>query len=268
MVRRTFEQLKQLREALLGIDQLRNPDYRNLYVSLWEQRTGASVSRFSDARHDLASLVRSADQVPDGMRVLADVIVDELGDQYWSVVDFVDLVDGETRTYTPPPRRERTSGRVFASYSRDDDQVTYGRVSTLIRDLDATYRNAVGVNAGIFKDDVSVQLGEDWRIAIANAGRSATILLAFLSPAYLRSDWCRREATDFLDRAGPGTLLPLFFCDRAQLTDQFENDALWRRLDRLQGLSIDDLRRTDPGAGLWLQALDRIAGRIAELLNP
>jgi hypothetical protein len=267
MARRTVAELNRLRDALLEIDQLRLPRYRDFYVQQWEEQFGTYPDRFGDAKHDLASILRTADQVPGGMRGWADIVVDGQG-LSTPVVTFLELLGfGTAAPEVAPADEVRPQIRVFGSYSHDDDQVTYGRISALLKDLGAAYRNAVGSPAGIFQDNVSIKIGEDWRQAINDANRSAVILLAFVSPAYLRSEWCRREMTDFLDRTGARTVLPLLFFDRDRLVRQFADDEVWRRLDRSQMVSITALRSADPGSGEWIDLRDRIAERIAEILG-
>jgi hypothetical protein len=267
MARRTPEQVSRLREALLAIDDLRKPDYRNDYIQRWESRTGGSVPRFTDARHDLGSLLRTADQVSDGMRAWAEIVADGQGHTE-AGRRFLDLLDGGAGpASTPAPAAvEDRPSRVFVSYSHDDDQVSYLRISTFVDDLAAAYRNVSGTPAGIFRDTAGIRLGEDWRDALEHAGRTATILLAFVSPSYLRSEWCRREATDFLDRPGPGTLVPLLLFERHILQREFAEDPLWQRLERLQMVPGTLLRTAERGSAGWLQLRDRIAQRIAEIL--
>jgi hypothetical protein len=269
MARRTAAQLNRLRDALLEIHQLRLPKYRDFYVQQWEEQFGTYVDRFGDAKHDIASILRTAEQVPGGMRGWADIVVDGQG-RTDPVVAFLTMLECDD---APAPARPASAGaaihRVFGSYARDDDRVTYGRISRLLADLDAAYRNDVGVPAGIFQDNVSIKVGEDWREELGNAHRAAAILLAFVSPAYLRSEWCRRELTDFLDRPGPRTVLPLLYYDRDRLVARFGEDDVWRRLDRLQMEPVTALRSADPGSSEWIGIRDRIATRIAELLaNP
>jgi TIR domain/Effector-associated domain 2 len=276
MRRRTYEEIVNLRDALLTMDHMTVLQYRNFYVSELERRLGVSVERFNDALHDIWSTLRTCNDHDEGLASLADILKEgQPGSR--SVEQFSSLLERQEHADSPwsavvAPRESRGPGerepaRVFVSYSRDDDKATYGRISALVRDLDVMYRNATGQLARVFKDDVTIRPGENWRQAIDDGIASSVVLLAFVSPAFLRSQYCRTEVLDFLSATGPRLLLPLLYFERAKVSDQFASDPLWRRIDQIQQISIVTLRRADPGTEVWLTATEHIAARISEVLD-
>src|SRR6187431_492600 len=118
------------------------------------------------------------------------------------------------RSHARHDGREPLVDEAFASYSHDDEVATYGRVSRVVQDIQNSYKSLTGSTLFVFLDRSSISLGEPWKHRIAAGIESSLVLLAFVSPAYLRSGNCRREFRGFLT-AQPGRLaIPLLFAER------------------------------------------------------
>lgn len=160
---------------------------------------------------------------------------------------------------------------VFASYAHKDDDATYGRISAITRDVARTYESLTGKSVGIFKDNESIRLGQAWRERISSGLADSSILLAFVSAAYLNSEGCRQEFREFydflvVDKDGR-LIISLLLFDRSELNATFPNDSILTDIDALQNLTITHLRTETPGSGEWIHTIDGIARRIKDVLD-
>jgi hypothetical protein len=160
---------------------------------------------------------------------------------------------------------------VFLSYARVDDEATYGRITKLKSDIEKAYTALSGETVGVFQDTDSINLGDKWRERIRAGLTSSSILLAFVSPAFLRSPACREELREFLGFLQTGgnsrLIIPLIFSDPARLIAEFAQDDIWQELSRLHRLPIEELRTADPGTSLWLTNVEAIVKRIEDVLG-
>lgn len=160
---------------------------------------------------------------------------------------------------------------VFLSYARLDDKATYGRISNFKTDIQHSYEALTGDRVEVFQDVDSIGLGEQWRDRIRAGLSASSILLAFISPAFLRSAACREELRDFLGfLAGPSTqglIIPLVFGDTNMIEAAFGGDELWLEVRSRQCLEVPDLRTADQGTERWLRNVERVAARVAEVLG-
>jgi hypothetical protein len=201
----------------------------------------------------------------------------------WPVTEkIVEYLNGDVEAFrdlwvdtrpTAQPRRSYSGPEVsvFVSYARIDDKSSYGRVSKLIDDVADTYQSITGQRVGVFKDVESIQPGDDWRDRIRLGLSASSIFLAFISPAYLRSTNCREELSEFLafldSNSSTRLIVPLLFAASDRILNDFGEDELWERIEKLQWLDVSEMRYQDPGSSSWLRAVDRIAERIDEVLK-
>src|SRR5262245_18982248 len=95
-----------------------------------------------------------------------------------------------------PPRTE--SFDVFISYAHADDR---GEMIRRLKDALAAARNlAHHLPWTFFFDLAGIRTGDDWERRIGAGLRSARLMVALLSPAYFRSDWCRKEWMRFCEQ--------------------------------------------------------------------
>ena len=85
---------------------------------------------------------------------------------------------------------------VFLSYPRSDN--ARGRVTELKEEIERTYAAATGEALTVFFDSKAIRGMDDWQGRIQQAVRGSCLFVAILSPAYLRSKWCRAEWEDYL----------------------------------------------------------------------
>jgi hypothetical protein len=85
---------------------------------------------------------------------------------------------------------------LFVSYAHADD--TDGWVTVLvavIKEIQQGFGPAEPWR--VFFDTHAIRTMDDWEKRIRTGVRSAGVMLALLSPAYFRSEWCRREWEEF-----------------------------------------------------------------------
>lgn len=150
----------------------------------------------------------------------------------------------------------------LASYTHDDNKATHGRVLKIVESIETTYRADTGRPLNIFVDS-SIPAGNSWEKGINSALLASTFMLAFLSPAYFRSQQCRRELETFLNRSGRRFLIPLIYSTVIRINREFHGDPLWGRVLRLQVVPIDQLRSEEQGSRDWVILIEKIANRIA-----
>ena len=92
------------------------------------------------------------------------------------------------------------SPAAFLSYTRFDDQQDEDRISYLKQKLAAEVRTVSAVPFEIFQDRHDIRVGQQWRDRIEQALDSTTLLIAFLTPSFFASEYCRDELKQFLER--------------------------------------------------------------------
>ncbi|MEV0594975.1 toll/interleukin-1 receptor domain-containing protein [Nonomuraea cavernae] len=159
---------------------------------------------------------------------------------------------------------------VFASYAQVDDAATYQRISRIVADIKTTLASQTGSAVNVFKDTESIAAGENWRDRIRLGLSSSTILLAFVSLAYLKSAPCRQEFREFLGflvaNSETRLIIPLIYADFDRVDSRSQEDDIWEEIKKLQVIKMAHMRATDPGSSEWLRAIQQISDRIEEVL--
>ncbi len=127
---------------------------------------------------------------------------------------------------------------LFLSYAHADNGPDNNGWVKAFRDrLQQQHRLYSGRKLDIFYDKVGIQEGDIWQATIYENLRSSKLFVAFLSPAYIRSAWCKREWEEYLRlehtlARGDGGIARIYFVAHKDL----ENDpeaaswlAEWQR---------------------------------------
>ncbi len=80
---------------------------------------------------------------------------------------------------------------LFVSYAHADNDD--GWIDTFIKNLSSTYRKLTGEPPKVFLDRESLITSSVWEAKIKRSLGESNLMLAVLSPAYVRSPWCRKE---------------------------------------------------------------------------
>lgn len=239
---------------------------RDLHVRAGEPSSRAMAKEIGGISHTTLYAALRGTSVPSWP--VTQKLVEHLGGD---VEAFRDLW-ADTRPNAQP--RRSYSGpevSVFLSYARIDEKSSYGRILKLANDVANSYQSITGKTVGVFKDVESIKPGDDWRDRIRLGLSDSSILLAVISPAYLRSAACREELSEFLAfldaNSSTRLIIPLLFAASDRIANEFGQDDLWGRLEQLQWLDISQLRYSDEGTSSWMVIVDRIAERIDEVLD-
>ncbi|MGW4527060.1 toll/interleukin-1 receptor domain-containing protein [Amycolatopsis sp. NPDC004378] len=173
-----------------------------------------------------------------------------------------------------PPTRHAVAGNdvsVFVSYAHKDDNSSHGRVKKLAEGIADTYASLTGLDVGIFFDTESIRLGENWRDRIRAGLNNATVLLAFISPSYLKSPACREELASFFaflpSREGRKLVIPILLFPQDRIDRLFPNDEQWSEIKQLQWKDASSLRGEEVGSSSWMLIIEQISQRIEEALD-
>ncbi len=80
---------------------------------------------------------------------------------------------------------------VFCSYAHVDNDE--GWVANFATAIGGTYRRLTGEPLRLFLDREALTTADIWERRIRSALEASRVLLAVVSPSYVRSEWCRRE---------------------------------------------------------------------------
>jgi tetratricopeptide (TPR) repeat protein len=85
---------------------------------------------------------------------------------------------------------------VFISYSRRDD--VNGRVAEFVSRVERDFQDFAGRPLRPFFDRKAIEGMDDWRNRILRGLRESHLFISFLSPSYLRSEYCEWEVQEYL----------------------------------------------------------------------
>ncbi|MGH3873502.1 MAG: toll/interleukin-1 receptor domain-containing protein [Pseudonocardiaceae bacterium] len=192
---------------------------------------------------------------------------DEFRDLWAAARDSRDMTD----KLPAPAESGRADVSVFISYAQVDNKATYGRIADFVSSVKGLYESMTGDQVGLFMDTESIEPGDVWLDRIRLAISSSAVLLAFVSPAYLRSAYCNAEYREFASfmRASSRArlIIPLLFVSRERIGKYFEEDKIWAEIQTLQPLVLDNLRFEKPGSSEWLRQAQLVADRIEDALS-
>jgi hypothetical protein len=179
--------------------------------------------------------------------------------------------DKATQQLSTPAPKPQGDVSVFLSYAHVDDDATYGRIGKFVDGVANTYRSMTGLEVAIFKDKTSIGLGDNWIDRIRLGLAASSVLLVFVSPAYLRSAVCREELAEFLafskSRPASRLIIPVLYTSMSRIEDRFHGDELWQQLKELNALEMPRLRVIEAGASEWVETVEEVSDRIDETLT-
>lgn len=197
--------------------------------------------------------------------------VRQLDDDIWalpfSVLQRAEVFGGtwsgtETESVTesgagdPVERPDASDTRIVLGYLREDDERARGGMLRFARDLVDTYAYLYGRDLPLVADG-GPTAPDSGGIRGARAVDGA-ILLAFVTPRYLRSEFCRAETSEFAE-AGPGSLLTIPWIDVTGTDVVTMDDPVFRLLQEGSPLGVAEVRRVEPGSVEYDDLLERAA---------
>jgi hypothetical protein len=89
----------------------------------------------------------------------------------------------------------------FWSYSRQDDELSFGKLSQLRKLLMAEVQQQFGrETVQIFQDAETISHGAEWEREIKASLDDSTFFIPIITPNFVQSEWCTREVSLFFER--------------------------------------------------------------------
>jgi hypothetical protein len=87
---------------------------------------------------------------------------------------------------------------IFCSYAHSDND--NGWIDDFIKKFISLYKKMTGEKISVFIDNESIITADIWSNKIINSIIKSKICLAFVSPSYVKSEWCRKEWNKFIEK--------------------------------------------------------------------
>ena len=127
----------------------------------------------------------------------------------------------------------------------------------------------LGQEFPVFQDRKDILVGEQWDARIRTAIENTTLLIAIVTPAFLRSEACREEVNLFVDqerRLGRDDLIiPVLYVRTPRLNDT--DDEVAQILNARQHIDWTELRLEDLGSSMLRKEVSDLATQIIETLR-
>lgn len=105
----------------------------------------------------------------------------------------------------PPPPSLEFKTDIFVSYARSDDEPvaegSQGWVTLFIRNLELRLSQILGYRTNIWLDARSFESSQAVDVQVSRALYESCVLIAIITPSYVRSLWCLGELREFTQRA-------------------------------------------------------------------
>ena len=256
---------------------LLRPALRALHVRAGEPSTRVIARGIGSISHTTVSQTLRGDRVPS-WPIFSKIVLQLGGDED----EFRDLWAAARHAGTPaeglPASADSSKSdvSVFVSYARVDDEATYSRVIKFAYSIKRLYESMTGEQVGLYMCADSSAAGDIWIDPIRLGMSSSVILLAFISPAYLRSVSCREEYREFASfvcaSSSSRLIVPLLFSERERIDKYVGDQAIWREIQALCPVSVEQVRFEEPGSYEWLrktqEVVNRIESVVADVVGP
>jgi hypothetical protein len=111
----------------------------------------------------------------------------------------------------------------FMSYATLDDSTDGGVLSRIREQLSKEVEAKTAQKFPIFQDKENIRWSEDWRKKISCSLEKSTFLIAFITPNFWKSEYCRDELHEFLKKESEYGISDLIFPIYYIRCDQIEN---------------------------------------------
>ena len=164
-------------------------------------------------------------------------------------------------------RTREVSG--FLSYVREDDAADGGRITELRRRLEAEIRMQTGEVFSIFQDRDDILMGEQWRRRIENSIDETSLLVAIITPSFLKRENCRAEIQLFVDReqrlGRDDLIIPILYVATPELDNA--EDEIASLLASRQYFKWTDLRFEDFESNKVRREIANLALQVVEAIQ-
>jgi F-box protein 11 len=166
----------------------------------------------------------------------------------------------------------------FLSYARFQKPEEQQRVTDLCQLLTYEVHELGQDSFRLFQDTRDIRVGQQWKLRVEDTINSATILIALLTPGFFRSEYCRRETDQFLERerklGRTDLLFPLYYLKVRELDEAIAKKGAEPNPDHLiemiKSREISDwrhLRFASLNSAEISVAISNLASQIEEVLH-
>ena len=154
--------------------------------------------------------------------------------------------------------------QVFLSYTSNKDD--FGEVELFRRRLQSELRN-FDPTATVFQDIAAILPGQSYPRRLEEELGKSDVLLVHLSPAWLKSEWCRREYSIFIaDPLKLKRIVPLMVVSTPELISTSQ-DKIAAELSLIEYIDIRELRHDSWDSKEKRKYLAKLADAINNLVS-
>jgi formylglycine-generating enzyme required for sulfatase activity len=167
----------------------------------------------------------------------------------------------------------------FFSYSREDDEDSKGRLSTLRQAIGSELAQHLARNRRkdfqLWQDQTAIATGDDWESEIAKAIGQAAFFIPIVTPRAVASKYCKFEFESFLAReralGREDLIFPILYGSVPELLDEakWRNDPLLSIVGKRQHFDWRPFRHVAPDAMAYGEAIESFCEQVvAKLREP
>lgn len=132
----------------------------------------------------------------------------------------------------------------FLSYARFDDEADNGKITEYGKKISTRVRGHLGQEFRIFQDSLSIFPSELWEDKIFKVLNDSSFLIAFITPNFFKSEYCKKEFQYFSQKENINHIIPIHHisCDHLKESVDWYGDVFkfqvedWRNI-RFQSLT-------------------------------
>lgn len=182
-----------------------------------------------------------------------------------------ELNESSYESNSPDLPRTKQSPIAFFSYASFDDEEDQNQLTAFKTKLESEIRTQTGDKSfNIFQDRGGIKWGEAWRERLDEAIDQSTFLIVIVTPAYLKSEECRKEFNRFLKQEEKlnrsDLILPILYVKTAALKKESQNPIV-QKLNKHQMMDWHDLRFKRLDDPIVRERIAEMAEMIAEAID-
>lgn len=167
---------------------------------------------------------------------------------------------------------ELPDARIFISYAHADQNGRYtGDLRGFAQDIVDTMANLHDRTVETFIDVEQGTWGERLWKRLESEQSLADLMIPFITPAYMRSEGCRREYLRFMAQRDAdsvrSTLLPLIWLPPRGLHEPGSSDPIMQDLHEHRGVLVGAAHDADPDSAEYRRVLRDVTDRLAAVLD-
>lgn len=164
--------------------------------------------------------------------------------------------------------KQKAQPKIFLSYSSFDEKHEGGRLSALRKRLSEEFTAQRGKDGSVFVDRTAIRPGDNWKAKLQAALDAADVLVAFITPSYLNSPWCRTEIGAFFDKerqsGQKGVVVPIVYMGTA---DRLAQDSLGKAIVERDPLDWRELRFEPFSSSRLKREMQKAASAIGQAIQ-